>query len=553
MRPSTSSAGDCYDNAMAESFFATLECELIARRSWRTRAEAKMALFDFLEGWYNPHRRHSALGYLGPNDFERAASARAGVPNHPRGRPPYPRDRAQSTFTGSRPSSPRRKPSTIHQIGVSPPPKAYRPNQNPREPGLGGQCLGAETKDENGREAMSHRPEEIRQVAEKQERKGWGEAREILMRTAQTLEDSTLEVEGTETPHELERMLDNEIDSCAGAPTDEEAKNRARTLEAAVKGVIGITDGSYWGRIIAFGEKVEMIEKFEKIATALEAAKAKAESWEEIAQRAEEAEASMRRTREQAEERREEAARLAAEIATYREAAERDEGERREHFGWIQETRAAAAQLQVEGRAGATSAKEALEQANVTLRALKDLQEEADITLRTTQAAGLSIAFQEKENRLGGEFLGRYIWPGGGALAVIAALGIVLYGLGSSTSEQASWSTMILIAWNRFLAVSILLGFAGYAGRKHEQWRKSYENYGHKRAVAASIMAFATQLTGKESEEEKRGFIREALAAITEHPELAGRKWRANEKRRWREKLGLKKTEAEEKLDEHSP
>ena len=71
--PSTGSAGDCFDNAMAESFFATLECELIDRRSFRTQAEARMAIFQFLEGWYNTRRRHSALGYLSPNDFERAA------------------------------------------------------------------------------------------------------------------------------------------------------------------------------------------------------------------------------------------------------------------------------------------------------------------------------------------------------------------------------------------------------------------------------------------------------------------------------------------------
>ena len=97
VRPSTGSAGDCYDNAMAESFFATLECEFIARRSFHTRAEANRALFDFIEGWYNPHRRHSALGYLSPNDFEcaarrqpPAASARAEVTNHPRGRLPTP-------------------------------------------------------------------------------------------------------------------------------------------------------------------------------------------------------------------------------------------------------------------------------------------------------------------------------------------------------------------------------------------------------------------------------------------------------------------------------
>ena len=72
--PSTGSAGDGFDNAMGESFFATLECELINRRSFRTQAEARMAIFQFIEGWYNPRRRHSALGYLSPNDFERTAA-----------------------------------------------------------------------------------------------------------------------------------------------------------------------------------------------------------------------------------------------------------------------------------------------------------------------------------------------------------------------------------------------------------------------------------------------------------------------------------------------
>lgn len=75
---STGSAGDCFDNAMAESFFATLECELIDRRSFQSQAEARMAIFEFLESWYNTRRRHSALGYLSPNEFERRAAASAG-------------------------------------------------------------------------------------------------------------------------------------------------------------------------------------------------------------------------------------------------------------------------------------------------------------------------------------------------------------------------------------------------------------------------------------------------------------------------------------------
>lgn len=75
VRPSTGSVGDCYDNAMCESFFATLECELIDRRSFKTKAEAKMAVFSFIEGFYNPERRHSALGYLSPVAFEAAHAA----------------------------------------------------------------------------------------------------------------------------------------------------------------------------------------------------------------------------------------------------------------------------------------------------------------------------------------------------------------------------------------------------------------------------------------------------------------------------------------------
>jgi len=71
IRPSMGSVGDCYDNAMCESFFATLETELIDRRKFKNQSEAKLAVFDFIEGRYNPRRRHSALGYRSPIRFER--------------------------------------------------------------------------------------------------------------------------------------------------------------------------------------------------------------------------------------------------------------------------------------------------------------------------------------------------------------------------------------------------------------------------------------------------------------------------------------------------
>jgi putative transposase len=69
--PSMGSVGDCYDNAMCESFNATLECELLERTILRSQRQASLAIFDLIEGWYNPHRRHTALGMFSPVQYER--------------------------------------------------------------------------------------------------------------------------------------------------------------------------------------------------------------------------------------------------------------------------------------------------------------------------------------------------------------------------------------------------------------------------------------------------------------------------------------------------
>jgi len=74
VQPSMGSVGDCYDNAMVESFFSTLECELLDRYRFKTHGEARIALFRYIEGWYNPRRRHSALGYKSPANFEKLHS-----------------------------------------------------------------------------------------------------------------------------------------------------------------------------------------------------------------------------------------------------------------------------------------------------------------------------------------------------------------------------------------------------------------------------------------------------------------------------------------------
>ena len=71
VRPSMGSIGDCFDNALCESFFATLECELLDRQTFRTRVDARGKVFEYIEGWYNTHRRHSALDYVSPIEYER--------------------------------------------------------------------------------------------------------------------------------------------------------------------------------------------------------------------------------------------------------------------------------------------------------------------------------------------------------------------------------------------------------------------------------------------------------------------------------------------------
>ena len=69
--PSMGSRGDAYDNALAESFWSTLDRELLWGKVFLTRAAARMALFEYIEGWFNSHRRHSSLGMLSPIEFER--------------------------------------------------------------------------------------------------------------------------------------------------------------------------------------------------------------------------------------------------------------------------------------------------------------------------------------------------------------------------------------------------------------------------------------------------------------------------------------------------
>jgi putative transposase len=80
IQPSMNARGNCYDNATMEAFFSTLKTELIHRQDWKTQEELKMALFEYIEGFYNPVRLHSSLGYLSPEEFEATNSSSRNFP-----------------------------------------------------------------------------------------------------------------------------------------------------------------------------------------------------------------------------------------------------------------------------------------------------------------------------------------------------------------------------------------------------------------------------------------------------------------------------------------
>jgi transposase InsO family protein len=68
-----SGKGNCYDNAVVETFFKTIKAELVWRRTWETRRQAETTIFQYISGFYNPRRRHSKLAYLSPMEFEARA------------------------------------------------------------------------------------------------------------------------------------------------------------------------------------------------------------------------------------------------------------------------------------------------------------------------------------------------------------------------------------------------------------------------------------------------------------------------------------------------
>jgi transposase InsO family protein len=103
IRLSMGSVGDCFDNAMMESFFSSLESEVLDRNRFSSHEQARAAIFSWIEGWYNPHRRHSGIGYLSPQEFERRLTQNQAHPSA--AHLPHPREtalRGRTVIDGSR-------------------------------------------------------------------------------------------------------------------------------------------------------------------------------------------------------------------------------------------------------------------------------------------------------------------------------------------------------------------------------------------------------------------------------------------------------------------
>lgn len=163
---------------------------------------------------------------------------------------------------------------------------------------------------------------------------------------------------------------------------------------------------------------------------------------------------------------------------------------------------------------------------------MKETKRDAEVILGLAEAAGVSRAFTEKEKRVSKDRAGRIIWPITAGVAAVGAVGVALDILGSTEELTSGYE----LAWQlvgKATAIGILIAVARYAGKQHERWRKTYENYGHKRAVSGSLKAFSEELGRQGTEDEKNEFVRQALMAITEHPETAGTVEGEKKGRRW--------------------
>ena len=164
---------------------------------------------------------------------------------------------------------------------------------------------------------------------------------------------------------------------------------------------------------------------------------------------------------------------------------------------------------------GRERTEEARKKAEETMVRMQELERIAEQVLGTTEAAGISSSFRTKEEKLEKSWA-KWAWPTVGGASGGGAAWVALSGVGGGMEALVQLP-------GKATAVAVLVSIAIFAGKQYTAWRKTLENYAHKRAVVAGLKGFAEELAKHGGENEMREFVEQTVRVITEHPELAGR------------------------------
>ena len=314
----------------------------------------------------------------------------------------------------------------------------------------------------------------------------------------------------------------------------EKVQERVKELEDRWEQVQTAADSETWRATEELLAEVRKAEnRTKEIGEALETAEGLRNSWQQRNEETKEILAKLNSTLQHAEGAQATAEQWRGEIAQLRDQARQDEEERGEQIEAIKEGSSLAKRASGAWKERQEEAEKSQERTLSIIEEMEETRREAERILGLAEAAGVSKAFTEKEKRVSEDRAGRMIWPIIAGVAAVGAVGVALDMLGSMEELTSGYG----FAWQlvgKATAIGILISVARYAGKQHERWRKTYENYGHKRAVSGSLKAFSEELDRQGTEDEKHEFVRQALMAITEHPETAGMVEGKNKGKRWR-------------------
>ena len=372
----------------------------------------------------------------------------------------------------------------------------------------------------------------LREAAQKWE--GQGDLSARLRALAEELDEAEHERTLRHAPNSMKRGLKRACERVGETENPEKVQERVAELEDRWKQVQTAADSETWRAtedLLAEIRKAE--DRTKEISEALEIAEKLRNSWQQRDAETEEILVKLNSTLQRAEELQAIAEQWRGEIAHLRDQAREDEEKRGEQIEAIKEGSNLAKRVSDAWKERQEEAERSRKRTLSMIEKMEETRRDAEVILGLAEAAGVSRAFTEKEKRVSKDRAGRIIWPITAGVAALGAVGVALDILGS-TEELISGYELAWQLVGKATAIGILIAVARYAGKQHERWRKTYENYGHKRAVSGSLKAFSEELDRQGTKDEKNEFVRQALMAITEHPETAGTVEGEKKGRRWR-------------------